>query len=50
MKKPSFAEFLVQERDRAVAERDRAVAERDRIVNSTIWKLTKPYRKLRGLF
>jgi hypothetical protein len=39
----------VAERDRAVAERDRAVAERDSVLNSTIWKLTKPYRKFRGL-
>jgi hypothetical protein len=36
--------------DRAVAERDRAVAERDSVFNSTVWKLTKPYRKLRSLF
>jgi hypothetical protein len=40
----------VAERDRAVAERDRAVAERDRVFDSMIWKITKPYRKLRSLF
>ena len=38
------------ERDSAVAERDSAVAERDSVLNSTIWKITKPYRKLRSLF
>jgi len=36
--------------DRAIAERDRAIAERDSVLNSTIWKITKPYRKLRKLF
>ena len=60
----SFAAFLVEERnialaelknalaerDSAVAERDSAVAERDNVLNSTIWKITKPYRKLRSLF
>jgi hypothetical protein len=40
----------VAERDSAVAERDSAVAERDSAVNSTIWKLFKPYRKLRNIF
>jgi hypothetical protein len=40
----------VAERDNAVAERDNAVAERDIVLHSTIWKLTKPYRKLRRLF
>jgi hypothetical protein len=38
------------ERDSALAERDSALAERDSVLNSTIWKLTKPYRKLRSLF
>jgi FkbM family methyltransferase len=40
----------IAERDRAIAERDRAIAERDSVINSTIWKITKPYRKLRSLF
>jgi FkbM family methyltransferase len=40
----------VAERDSAVAERDSAVAERDSVLNSTIWKLFKPYRKLRNIF
>jgi hypothetical protein len=40
----------VAERDSAVAERDSAVAERDSVLNSTIWKITKPYRILRSLF
>jgi hypothetical protein len=38
----------VAERDSAVAERDSAVAERDSVLNSTIWNLTKPYRKFRN--
>ena len=38
----------VAERDSAVAERDSAVAERDSILNSTIWKISKPYRWLRS--
>jgi len=40
----------VAERDSVVAERDSAVAERDSVLNSKIWKLTKPYRKLRSFF
>jgi hypothetical protein len=40
----------VAERDSAVAERDSAVAERDSILNSGIWKATKPYRWLRDKF
>ncbi len=40
----------VAERDSAVAERDSAVAERDNILNSGIWKTTKPYRLLRNKF
>ena len=31
-------------------ERDSAVAERDSVLNSTIWMLFKPYRKLRNIF
>jgi hypothetical protein len=38
------------ERDSAVAERDSAVAERDSVLNSTIWMLFKPYRKLKNKF
>ena len=41
---------ILAERDLAIAERDSAVAERDNVLNSTIWKITKPYRKLRSLF
>jgi hypothetical protein len=40
----------VAERDSAVAERDSAVAERDSVLNSGIWKTTKPYRWLRHKF
>jgi len=40
----------VAEHDSAVAERDSAVAERDSVLNSTIWKMFKPYRKLRNIF
>jgi hypothetical protein len=40
----------VAERNAAVAaantERDSAVAERNAIINSTIWKLFKPYRAI----
>jgi hypothetical protein len=36
------------ERDRALAERDSALAERDSVLNSTIWKIFKPYRLLKG--
>jgi hypothetical protein len=42
--------IALAERDKAVAERDKAVAERDSVLKSTIWKITKPYRKLRNLF
>ena len=38
----------IAERDSAIAERDSAIAERDSIVNSTIWKISKPYRWLRS--
>jgi hypothetical protein len=38
------------ERDSALAERDSALAERDNILNSGIWKTTKPYRWLRNKF
>ncbi len=40
----------VVERDSAVAERDRAVAERDSVLSSSIWRLFKPYRKLKDKF
>jgi hypothetical protein len=36
------------ERDSALAERDSALAERDSVLNSTIWKISKPYRSLKG--
>ena len=32
-----------------IAERDNAIAERDNVLNSTIWKIFKPYRLLRDL-
>jgi hypothetical protein len=35
------------ERDSALAERDSALAERDSVLNSTIWKIFKPYRILK---
>ncbi len=35
------------ERDSALAERDSALAERDGVLNSTIWKIFKPYRMLK---
>jgi hypothetical protein len=38
------------ERDSALAERDNALAERDSILNSTIWRISTPYRKAKGLF
>jgi hypothetical protein len=38
----------VAERDSAVAERDSAVAERDNLLNSNIWKITKPYRWIKS--
>jgi hypothetical protein len=37
-------------RDSAVAERDSAVAERDSILNSKIWRLSRPYRIFRSKF
>jgi len=40
----------VAERDSAVAERDSAVAERSAILNSTIWGIFSPYRKMLSLF
>jgi hypothetical protein len=40
----------VAERDSAVAERDSAVAELNNLINSNIWKATKPYRWLRDKF
>jgi hypothetical protein len=40
----------VAERDSAVAERDSAVAERDAILNSTVWRILRPYRKLRDQY
>jgi 2-polyprenyl-3-methyl-5-hydroxy-6-metoxy-1,4-benzoquinol methylase len=40
----------IAERDSAIAERDSAIAERDLILNSTIWRLFSPYRKLKNLF
>jgi hypothetical protein len=40
--------MTVAERDSALAERDSALAERDSVLNSTIWKISKPYRWLRG--
>jgi hypothetical protein len=42
--------IALAERDSAVAQRDSAVAQRDSVLNSTIWKLFKPYRKLRNIF
>ena len=36
--------------DNSIAERDRAIAERDKILNSTIWKVSRPYRWLRNQF
>jgi hypothetical protein len=40
----------VAERDSAVAERDSAVAEHSEILNSTIWRVFSPYRKMLTLF
>jgi hypothetical protein len=40
----------IVERDSAIVERDSAIVERDSVLNSKIWKLTKPYRKLRSFF
>jgi len=47
MEAPSFAEFLVNERNlavaginNAIAERDNAIAERDSNLNSTIWRFS----------
>ena len=39
----------IAERDSAIAERDSAIAERDQVLNSTIWKVSKPYRKIRAI-
>jgi len=57
MKEPSFASFLVTERnqayafrDGAIAERDGAIAERDVIKNSRTWRLLSVYRITRNLF
>jgi hypothetical protein len=36
------------ERDSALVERDSALVERDSVLNSTIWKIFKPYRLLKG--
>jgi hypothetical protein len=38
----------IAERDSAIAERDSALAERDIVLNSDIWRITKPYRWLRS--
>jgi len=48
----SFSEKMIEldMGDSAVAERDSAVAERDSVLNSGIWKTTKPYRWLRSKF
>jgi hypothetical protein len=35
------------ERDSALAERDSALAERNSVLNSTIWKIFRPYRMLK---
>jgi hypothetical protein len=40
----------IAERDGAIAERDGAIAERNLIFNSTIWKISSPYRKTLNLF
>jgi len=57
MREPSFAAFLVEERnlanrlrDGAIAERDGAIAISTIILNSKIWKLTAPYRNSRNFF
>jgi hypothetical protein len=47
----NFKNFeALAERDIAVAERDIAVAERDLILNSTVWKIFLPYRKVKSKF
>ena len=43
-------EVDLAERDSAIAERDSAIAERDSIKNSTIWKISAPYRKVKSKF
>ena len=40
----------IAERDSAIAERDSAIAELNNLINSNIWKATKPYRWLRDKF
>jgi hypothetical protein len=64
MNEPSFAAFIIEERnkahsqlnhaiaerDSAIAERDSAIAERDIILNSVSWKATMPYRWFRNKF
>jgi hypothetical protein len=37
---------LTAERDGLTAERDGLTAERDALINSTIWKATKPVRRV----
>jgi hypothetical protein len=39
----------IAERDSAIAERDSAIAERDSVLNSTIWRISTPYRRFRSL-
>ena len=39
-------EALVQ-RDEALVQRDEALVQRDEVINSTIWKLSNPYRKIK---
>ena len=57
MNEPSFAAFIIEERNKAhsqlnhaIAERDSAIAERDIILNSVSWKATMPYRWFRNKF
>jgi hypothetical protein len=40
----------IAERDSAIAERDSAIAERESVLNSKIWRLSKPYRIFRSKF
>ncbi len=40
-------DVAMAQRDVAMAQRDVAMAQRDQITNSTIWKLSKPYRAVR---
>jgi hypothetical protein len=46
----SERDSAVSERDSAVSERDSAVSERDSVLNSSLWMLFKPYRKLKNKF